>query len=259
VAGLNSVLIIQLNRNPLPFFSIISRSYLGLAIFIPSRLPLPVYGFFCFCVGHGSYGMLSTCVAVCSQNESEEHRGKVIGALVCCTASTSLIFSFILHHAFDYRVVPFFYLMAIVLFVACSLVFLFVDNVKSPWQPAPADSEANNDLVLTRNQAANQALANSKINNSSTLAGSDDNVDNENFSLIGNAPKLATDDAVSFLLRTFDFWLLFAAFFFFAGAGLMWKNVLGSLVECMTDAHQLNAGVTAQVLTIHVFLNVFNQ
>lgn len=249
--------------------------YLGLALLVPSQLPLGVYAFFAFCIGHGSYGILSLSVAICSQNESEQDRGKVIGALVCCTASTSLIFSAVFAHAFDYHVVPFFYCMAVVLLFACALVFLFVDNVAAPWGSAEASSVPSSlsfsstadqyvalaadggraHPVHVKSDRSGSTMSNVGVASADTDADVNDG-DSERHALVCDPHRVrrgdgdTSDESLSFILRTLDFWLLAVMFFLFAGAGLMWKNILGSLVHEMSDAGQLalDVATTPQVM-----------
>jgi hypothetical protein len=50
---------------------------------------------------------------------------------------------------------------------------------------------------------------------------------------------ILADESVAYILRSLEFWLLWAAFFFLAGAALAWKNSLGALVQRMAAAGQL--------------------
>ena len=193
--------------------------YALLALLVPHNLPLGVYGVCFFCIGQGNFGVFSVCLQSVSKNEAAKNRGKVTGLLQASYGMCALVFSNVFEHVVDGDVVPFFWVMSIVSGSAALLTLLLVDAFPTPEGVAPS-------LAPPTLTSVSQPYA--LLPEASAASGADH-----------AHPEAQSDESVGFLLRSIDFWLLWWAFCFLAGAGLMWKNLVGNVVAAMSGAGQL--------------------
>jgi hypothetical protein len=200
-----------------------SGGYLALALLLPLKLSNSVYSIFFYMIGQGSYGMFSVGITVSTTNESIADRGKVTGALLASYGLCAFVMSKVLNRWLDSDVVQFSYLMSTLLATNAILLVLFVDfvspsetsNVTAAQPPVDADG-SNSQYSLMVNDGEKGCVGVSE-------------------------PLLVqhADESVLFVLKSQDFWLLWSAFFFLAGAALAWKNELGSIVKAMAIDGQL--------------------
>lgn len=111
--------------------SLTCGGYVGLALLVPLKINMAVYGICFFAIGQGSFGIFTICISTLCKTEPLENRGKAVGLLQAAYGFCSLLFANIFIRALGRDVIAFFWMMTAVTGSAALAAFLAIEEPQS--------------------------------------------------------------------------------------------------------------------------------
>eukprot|EP00455_Lapot_gusevi_P010951 TRINITY_DN1501_c0_g1_i4.p1 TRINITY_DN1501_c0_g1~~TRINITY_DN1501_c0_g1_i4.p1 ORF type:complete len:503 (-),score=106.47 TRINITY_DN1501_c0_g1_i4:259-1767(-) len=223
---------------------LVGGGYFMCYLLLPLKPPVIVLGLFYYCVGQGSFGLFFVCLSINSSNYPLKHRGKVVGLVQSLFGGSSILFTLVYLHLLGSSVRSYFLLVSLSTTAAGILCFLLIkqnqtNKEEEKSEPAPElespleastgsyvpiqdDHKASTSSPICQAQTPEQGIVPSRVSDPDPLHPRHRGTSAVEVNLTGLQ-----------LFRLSEFWLMWGNFLLVSGCGLMWKNILGSVVPAL--------------------------